>query len=166
MTKTISTSEKIKLLRKFLLFFLPAYPADFLKDSLLKVSKFIRTKIKKKNKSFWIILICLHQIFPSRSTKIICYDMPITKNKLNMRGKLRRFIRGKGRGCQVNLIWYCLEYENTIENADMRKGGWGVKNLKNLADMISERSHTSFKIYRPLVDRNTLPLPTKWQCRC
>ena len=52
MTKIIGMSENIELLRKLLLFLLPAYVAVFLNDPLLIKSKFILKKMKKKNNRF------------------------------------------------------------------------------------------------------------------
>ena len=52
MTKIIGTSENVKLLRKLLLFLVPAYVAVFLNDPLLIKSKFILKKMKKKNNRF------------------------------------------------------------------------------------------------------------------
>jgi len=52
MTKIIGTSENFKLLRKLLLFLLPAYLAVILNDSLLKKSKIFIRKMKKKNNRF------------------------------------------------------------------------------------------------------------------
>ena len=52
MTKIIGTSENFKLIRKLLLFLIPAYLAGFLNDSLLEKSKFIIRKMKKKNNRF------------------------------------------------------------------------------------------------------------------
>ena len=52
MTIIVSTTERVKILRKSLLFFLQAYIAVFLIDSLLKKSKFIIKKMKKKDYRF------------------------------------------------------------------------------------------------------------------